>query len=381
MSANEWDAGFQFEILAEAPNSRARLGKLTTPHGVIYTPAFMPVGTYGAVKGIAPEEIESAGGQIMLANALHLEFRPNSQTVATLGGLHRLMNWNKPTLTDSGGFQTYSLAKLMRCHEDGIEVRSPIDGSKGIFTPENVVQIQRRLGTDFIMPLDVCAPGSSDWASARQAMQRTLRWAERSIRAFRSSDPMYRHPQAHLGIIQGGIHPDLRRQATEEMLELDFFGYAIGGLAVGESKDDMWSIVGLCNELLPKSKPRYLMGVGTPEDLLQATSLGIDLFDCVLPTRNGRKGSLFVQDGKMNLRNAMFRDDAHAIEEECTCAACRQYPDGTPNFSRGVVRHLLNIGDPLGARLGSLHNLTFYFRLMAQIRERIRAGVISVSLV
>ncbi len=371
MSSSEWHEGFNFEVLAEDPNSCARLGKLTTPHGVIYTPAFMPVGTYGAVKGISPDELEEAGAQIILANALHLEFRPGSQIVARLGGLHRLMGWEKPILTDSGGFQTFSLSQLIKSNEEGIEVRSPVDGSKHVMTPEKVVDIQRKLGTDFLMPLDVCAPGDASRKEAKAALETTLLWASRSKQAFQETEPIHGLAQSLFGIVQGGVFDDLRHQAVESLLALGFFGYSIGGLAVGESRDDTWRIVQLCNELLPRDRIRYLMGAGTPEDLDTAVSLGMDLFDCVLPTRNGRKGSVFVRDGKLNLRNAAFKDDPRPIEEGCPCYACRPRQNGEPRFSRGAIRHLIMSGETLGARLGALHNLTFYLKRLEALRSRL----------
>lgn len=373
MSQVEWEDGFKFELIAQDPDSRARLGRLTTPHGVINTPAFMPVGTYGAVKGISPDELQAAGAEIILANAMHLEFRPGSEIVARLGGLHRLMAWGKPILTDSGGFQTFSLSNLIKQKDQGIVVRSPVDGSKHTITPGKVVEIQRKLGTDFLMPLDVCTPGDADQKTALGAMQKTLEWAAQSRHAYQESKPVHGQPQAMLGIVQGGTSTELRKIAIEEILKIGFFGYAIGGLAVGEPREETWRIVHFCDEHLPVEQPRYLMGAGTPEDLDRAISLGMDLFDCVLPTRNGRKGSLFVPDGKINLRNAAFKDDPRPITEQCVCYACRPRQNGYPGFSRGAIRHLLSSGDPLGARLGALHNLTFYLERLETIRFRLAA--------
>lgn len=368
MSRPEWQDGFSFEILAQNPRSRARVGKLTTPHGDIQTPAFMPVGTYGAVKGISPDELRRAGAEIILANALHLDFRPGSETVLKLGGLHRFMGWPGPILTDSGGFQTYSLSSLTKQKDEGLEIRSPADGSKHLITPEKVIEIQRRLGCDFMMPLDICAPADVQRKTIVKALERTALWARRSRQAYDQSSPPLGQPQALFGILQGGIYDDLRRQAAQELLEIGFFGYAMGGLAVGEAVDDRWRIVELCDSLLPKDQPRYLMGVGTPEDLATATSLGMDLFDCVLPTRNGRKGSLFTSAGKINLRNAAFREDPAPIDESCSCYACEIQPEGKPRFSRGAIRHLLASGEALGARLGALHNLTFFLKVMRELR-------------
>lgn len=375
MSRTEWEDGFEFAVLNRDPNTRARLGRLKTPHGTIHTPAFMPVGTYGAVKGISPQELDEAGAQIVLSNALHLEFRPGSDIVAKLGGLHRMMGWNGPILTDSGGFQTYSLSKLMRQNEAGIKVKSPINGSEYDFTPERVVQIQRRLDTDFMMPLDVCPPGDSDHKIAAEAVETTLSWALKSKETYKNSKPEHGEPQALFGIVQGGTFEDLRLRAIASLQEIGFFAYALGGLAVGEAKENTWRTVQFCDEHLPEDRLRYLMGAGTPEDLRKAISLGMDLFDCVLPTRNGRKGSLFVNEGKINLRNAGFKDDPGPIDDACTCHACRLNDDGHPRFSRGAVRHLLYTGDPLGARLGALHNLTHYLELFARIRRDLEQKV------
>jgi queuine tRNA-ribosyltransferase len=371
MTRAEWQDGFSFEVLAEDPASHARLGRLTTPRGVVHTPAFMPVGTYGAVKGIAPEELQDTGAQIILSNALHLEFRPGSEIVRKLGGLHRLMGWSGPILTDSGGFQTFSLASMMKKRDDGLEIRSPVEGSKHLITPEKVIGIQRNLGTDFMMPLDVCAPGDADRRTVEKDLERTQIWAVRTRQAYDQSEGFYERPQAIFGIIQGGIYDDLRVQAVEQLAEIGFFAYAMGGLAVGESAADRWRVVELCDRLIPKDKLRYLMGVGTPEDLDNAVARGVDLFDCVMPTRNGRKGSLFTKAGKINLRNSAFREDDRPIEEDCDCCACRPAEDGRPRFSRGTIRHLLSCGEVLGSRLGALHNLAFYQRVLARWRERI----------
>jgi len=373
MTTPEWIDGFKFEVLVEDPESKARLGKLTTPHGVVFTPAFMPVGTYGAVKGILPEVLQNAGAEILLSNALHLEFRPGSETVAKLGGIHKLMGWDGPILTDSGGFQTYSLAELIKQKDEGIEVRAPIDGTKHLLTPARVIQIQRNLGTDFMMPLDVCAPGQAERKDVEHALTTTLAWATQSKQAFLASEAVHGQPQALFGIVQGGTHEDLRRQAAESLLEIDFFAYAVGGLAVGESKEDTWRIINYCTDIIPTDKIRYMMGTGTPEDLDTAISLGIDLFDCVMPTRNGRKGTVFVNGGKLNLRNAAFKDDPTPIEYGCSCYACQKNDHGTPRYSRGAIRHFLNVGEVLGMQLGALHNLTFYLNRLVKIKERLKA--------
>jgi queuine tRNA-ribosyltransferase len=282
------------------------------------------------------------------------------------------MGWSGPILTDSGGFQTYSLAALARKTDDGLEIRSPVDGSKHLFTPERVIEIQRRLGTDFMMPLDLCPPGDSDRKTAERALDQTKQWAQRSRLAYDESKPLLGRTQALFGIVQGGIYTDLRRQAVQDLLEIGFFGYAMGGLAVGEAPEERWRVVEWCDELLPTSSPRYLMGVGTPEDLKTAVRLGVDLFDCVLPTRNGRKGNVFTAAGKLNLRNAAFKDDPNPIEAGCTCYACRIGDEGQPRFSRGAIRHLLSVKEVLGSRLGAIHNLTHFLKLMVELR----AGII-----
>jgi len=377
MKRAEWEEGFRFEIIAQDSRTRARCGRLTTPHGTISTPAFMPVGTYGAVKGIAPDELRSGGAEIILSNALHLEFRPGAQTVQKLGGLHRIMGWDGPILTDSGGFQSFSLASLTKKHEDGLEIRSPVNGSKRLFRPEDIIAVQRSLGTDFMMPLDLCAPGDSDRKAARAALDLTQSWAVRSRQAYDETQPPLGKPQALFGIVQGGIYDDLRQEAAEGLLQIGFFGYALGGLAVGEAAEDRWRVVEHGDALLPRTNLRYLMGVGTPEDLRMAVSLGMDLFDCVLPTRNGRKGSLFTSAGKLNLRNAAFREDPRAIEDGCRCYACETDETGCPRFSRGAIRHLLSCGEVLGARLGALHNLTYFLKIMADLRAEMAAGLVT----
>jgi len=377
MKCAEWEDGFRFEIVAQDSGTRARCGRLTTPHGIINTPAFMPVGTYGAVKGISPDELRAAGAEIILANALHLEFRPSAQTVQRLGGLHRIMGWEGPILTDSGGFQSFSLASLTKRNDEGLEIRSPVDGSKRMFRPEDMIAVQRGLGTDFMMPLDLCAPGDSDRKAARAALDLTQSWAKRSRQAYDETQPLLGKPQTLFGIMQGGIYDDLRQEAVEGLLEIGFFGYALGGLAVGEAAEDRWRVVERCDALLPRAKLRYLMGVGTPEDLRAAVSLGMDLFDCVLPTRNGRKGSLFTSAGKLNLRNAAFREDPRGIEEGCRCYACETDDAGRPRFSRGAIRHLLSCGEVLGARLGALHNLTYFLKIMADLRAEMAAGLVT----
>lgn len=350
---------FSFEILAV--DGGARRGRLQTGHGAVETPAFMAVGTYGAVRGIAPWDLEQLGAQIVLSNAYHLEMRPGSEVIEELGGLHRFMGWERPILTDSGGYQVFSLQGLRRVDDGGVEFRSHVDGSKRRFTPEGVVGIQQRLGVDIAMPLDVCAPWGAPRAEVELAVRRTLDWASRSLQA-RAGAPM-----ALFGIVQGGFEDDLRRRCVDALVEQDFDGLALGGLSVGEPKEELLRGVRAWAPLLPAGKPRYLMGVGYPEDLVEAVAAGVDLFDCVLPTRNARNGMLFTRAGRMVIKNARHRLDEAPIEEGCECPCCRR-------FSRAYVRHLFLGGEMLAGRLMTLHNLHHYMRHMARIRGAIAGG-------
>ena len=354
------EPGVAFELLIGTP-SGPRLGLLRTAHGEVETPAFMPVGTQGTVKALTPRDLVHAGTQIMLSNAYHLYLRPGTEILEKAGGLHRFASWNKPILTDSGGFQVFSLSQYRRIREDGVHFRSHLDGSLHIFTPEKVVDIQRSIGSDIMMVLDECPPYPSTYDYALQSLELTHRWAERAQERFSTTEPLYGYPQSLFAIVQGSVYPDLREKSVRFLTELDFPGYAIGGLSVGEPKEKMLEIVRLTAEMLPQGKPRYLMGVGKPEDLVEAVAAGVDLFDCVIPTRNARNGTVFTRDGSLVIKNARFKEDFRPIEESCTCYTCR-------NFSRAYVRHLLQAGEILGLHLATLHNVTFYNSLMAEMR-------------
>ncbi|MCA9244007.1 MAG: tRNA guanosine(34) transglycosylase Tgt [Phycisphaerales bacterium] len=349
----------RFEALATC--GRARRGVIETSHGSVDTPAFMPVGTRATVKCLTPEQIRESGAQIVLANTYHLLLRPGAETVAALGGLQRMMGWNAPVLTDSGGFQVFSLADLRRLNDDGVEFRSHIDGELIRLTPERSIETQNLLGADIIMAFDECPPLPSDVATLTAAVDRTISWARRCKNAHRRSD------QALYGIVQGGLDLDLRRKCLTRLVDIGFDGYAIGGLSVGEAPADMWALLDAFANDLPADHPRYLMGVGTPLDLVNAVGAGVDQFDCVLPTRNGRKGYAFTSRGTVRLRNAVHRESRDPLDPECDCYCCR-------NFSRGYLRHLLSAGESLGATLVSLHNTCFYQDLTRRMRDAISAG-------
>lgn len=353
----------RFELLAA--DGSARCGRLFTGGGVVDTPVFMPVGTRATVKSLTPADLREAGVQIVLANTYHLLLRPGPGLVRELGGLHHFMGWDGPILTDSGGFQVFSLARACRVSEDGVRFRSPVDGTEHALSPETVIQIQRALGSDIMMPLDECLayPASHDAAAASLAL--TLRWARRAQVAARATDGG--HEQALFGIVQGGAFEDLRRQAADETTALGFDGYAIGGLAVGEPKEAMYDLTELVAGRLPPGQPRYLMGVGKPEDLVRSVARGVDMFDCVLPTRNARNGQCFTPDGPLTIKQARYARDPAPVEAGCPCYGCRR-------FSRAYLRHLFMSREILAARMLSLHNVTFFVRLMAAMREAIRAG-------
>jgi len=349
-----------FILLRTDSDSHARLGRITTPHGEITTPAFAPVGTQATVKALDPRDLHELGAELILGNTYHLYLRPGADLVAEMGGLHGFMGWDGPILTDSGGFQVFSLANTRRVTDEGVEFRSHIDGSRHLFTPEMVVHTQEQLGADIIMVLDECAE-PNDRAYNEQALARTHAWAERCLHAQQRTD------QALFGIVQGGVFPDLRRQSAEFLTGLDFPGYAIGGLSVGETKEQMYSMLDITAPVLPEDKPRYLMGVGAPEDLVEGVARGVDLFDCVLPTRLARNGALFTRAGRINIRNAQFARDAAPIEDGCQCYTCR-------SFSRAYLRHLFKAGELLASRLATIHNVHFLLELMRDIREAITAG-------
>jgi queuine tRNA-ribosyltransferase len=358
---------FSFSVLSKDRKISARCGKITTEHGEILTPVFMPVGTQGTVKTLSPQELEKVGSQIILGNTYHLYLRPGEALIQQAGGLHKFANWKKPILTDSGGYQVFSLAELRKIHDNGVKFQSHLDGSYHEFSPESVVRTQRCLGSDIMMVLDECPPYPSERSYVEKSTQLTSRWAERCFQAWQNSPALYGHSQALFAIVQGSTFIDQRRLSCEQLLTLDFPGYAIGGLAVGEPKSAMFEMIEVCNELLPENKPRYLMGVGKPEDLVEAVHRGVDMFDCVIPTRNGRKGQVFTATGPLNLTNLIFREDFRPIAEDCDCYACR-------TFSRAYLRHLFQAEEILALRLGSLHNLRFYHKLMESMRCAVAAG-------
>ena len=344
----------------------ARRGRLTLARGSIETPAFMPVGTYGTVKAMTPEELEGIGAQIILGNTFHLMLRPGTAIIDAHGGLHGFMHWNKPILTDSGGFQVFSLAELRKITEEGVKFRSPIDGSPVRLTPEDSMDVQRSLGSDIAMAFDDCTPWPATEAQARESMERSMRWAARGHRHYYRDDPA--PPRGNLfGIIQGGMYPQLRQASLEALLQIGFPGYAIGGLAVGEPEEVRLSVIEAVEPHIPADKPRYLMGVGRPEDLIAAVARGIDMFDCVMPTRHARNGHLFTATGVLNIRNAAHASDTGPIDPQCGCYTCR-------NYSRAYLRHLDRCNEILGARLNTIHNLYFYLDLMRQMRAALDAG-------
>lgn len=354
-------SSFRFELHAADPSTQARVGTWHTPHGAVETPAFMPVGTLATVKGLTPDQLRQTGAQMVLANTYHLALRPGADVVAELGGLHRFMNWNGPILTDSGGFQVFSLAKLTNITDDRVVFRSHIDGSLLELTPERAVQIQEQLGADCIMCLDECPPHDAPPEAMGAAVDRTALWAARCRASQRRTD------QALFGIVQGGIHREFRERSAAGLLPLDFPGYAIGGLSVGEEPAQMYDTLDFTVPHLPADRPRYLMGVGRPIDLIEGVLRGIDLFDCVMPTRNGRNATAFTSDGVVKMRNLKHRTDPSPLDPDCGCPVCRQ-------FSRAYLRHLFLAEEMLGPILLSWHNLAYYQRLLADLRAAIRAG-------
>ena len=352
-----------FERIAQDPQSAARCGLLYTDHGVIETPIFMPVGTVGSVKGVYHRDLrDDINAQIILGNTYHLYLRPGLDIINKAGGLHKFISWDKPMLTDSGGFQVFSLAANRKLTEEGCTFRSHIDGSKHTFTPENNVDTQRMIGADIIMALDECTPGDATHAYALNSLKLTQRWLQRCIKRFDETEPLYGYKQFFFPIIQGCVYPDLRRMAAEQAVSLERDGYAIGGLAVGEPAEVMYDIIETVEPYMPISKPRYLMGVGTPENILEAVYRGVDFFDCVMPSRNARHGHLFTENGIMHILNAKFETDELPIDPECDCPACK-------NFSRSYIRHLFKAKEMLAMRLCVLHNLYFYNKMMENIRK------------
>ena len=357
-----------FELQAECPETGARAGRLHTDHGVVETPMFMPVGTLGSVKGVAPRTLRGdLGVQILLGNTYHLALRPGRDVLRAAGGLHRFMAWDGPVLTDSGGFQVFSLAELRDVSEDGVSFRSHLDGDLLHFTPESVVDTQRDIGSDVMMVLDELTPATVDRAEARRANARTVRWAGRAFAHYRATEPRYGHGQALFPIVQGAVYPDVRRESAEALLDLDAPGYAIGGLSVGEAAPVMYEMVEVVNEVLPRGRPRYLMGVGTPQNLIENVARGVDLFDCVMPTRNARTGSLFTTDGLVNIKNARWKEDAGPVDAGLDVYHAR-------TFSKAYLRHLTLAKEPLYIEIASVQNLALYLWTMREMRAAILEG-------
>lgn len=357
-----------FEISANDKNSKARVGVIKTGHGEIETPVFMPVGTQGTVKAVNQEYLKNhLKTKIVLSNTYHLYLRPGTDVLEKAGGLHKFMHWEKPILTDSGGFQIFSLADLRHLKKDGVEFRSHLDGSKHFFTPQKVIEIQRSIGSDITMVLDECTPYPCEYEYAQRSVKLTSDWAAQAKNVFESSKPKYGYNQNLFGIIQGSTYKDLREHSAKEIIDLDFNGYAIGGLAVGEPTETMYEMVDFTTDFMPKSKPRYLMGVGRPENLLEAIERGIDMFDCVMPTRNARNAYLFTYNGILSMRNARYKDDFNPVDDICECYTCK-------NFSRAYIRHLFIAKEILALELASIHNLYFYLNLMRTARTKILNG-------
>ena len=353
-----------FDLLQTASDTMARAGILHTPHGDVLTPVFMPVGTCASVKTMSPDELKEVGAQIILSNTYHLYLRPGHHLIDEAGGLHQFMHWDRPILTDSGGFQIFSLAELRRLTDEGASFASHIDGSRHQFTPEKVMEIEMALGSDIAMCFDECSPYPAEFDSVVQADRHTYHWAQRCQKA-------HHHPQQSLfGIVQGGLYKELRLKSAAEITSLDFPGYGIGGLSVGEPKEMMYECLDYLTPVMPEHKPRYLMGVGSPDCLVEGVARGVDMFDCVLPTRIARNGTVMTPDGKMVIRNAVYAHDFRPIQEDCGCYACR-------NFSRAYIRHLLKAGEVLGIRLTTIHNLYYLCHLMADIRQAVLDGAFS----
>ena len=345
-----------FEV--KATDGLARRGEMTFPRGTIQTPAFMPVGTYGTVKGVTTDQVKDSGAEILLGNTFHLMLRPGAEQVAALGGLHQMIHWDKPILTDSGGFQVFSLGKMRKITEEGVKFRSPVDGSEVWLDPERSMAVQRQLGSDIVMIFDECTPYPVSYDDSKKSMELSLRWAKRSLEAHGDS------PSALFGIVQGSMFLDQRDQSLEALVEMGFDGYAIGGLSVGEPKDEMFKVMRHTAPLLPDNQPRYVMGVGKPEDLVEGVRRGVDMFDCVMPTRNARNSHLFIDTGVLKLRNAANRTDEGPIDETCDCYTCQ-------NYSRAYLHHLDKCGEILGATLNTIHNLRHYQRVMEGLRGAI----------
>jgi queuine tRNA-ribosyltransferase len=358
-----------FNILHKDSKSSARSGIIYTDHGSIETPIFMPVGTAGSVKGVHQRElVDDVLAQIILGNTYHLYLRPGTELISKAGGLHKFINWNKPILTDSGGFQVFSLSENRKLKEEGAHFRSHIDGSKHLFTPENIVDIQRIIGADFIMAFDECTPFPCEYKDARKSMELTHRWLQRGVDQFNQTEPLYGYQQHFFPIVQGSVYKDLRQISAEFIASLNLSGNAIGGLSVGEPIEEMYEMLDEVTRILPVDKPRYLMGVGTPVNLLESIALGVDMFDCVMPTRNGRNGMLFTGEGIINIKNRKWADDLSPVDPLGTCFVDNHY-------SKAYLRHLIVSHEILGAQIATLHNLSFYLQLMKDAREKIKEGI------
>ncbi|MCY3030225.1 tRNA guanosine(34) transglycosylase Tgt [Aerococcus sp. Group 1] len=349
-----------YELIKTEKHTGARLGRVTTPHGSFETPIFMPVGTLATVKGLSPEELKGLGAEIILSNTYHLWLRPGDDIVKEAGGLHQFMNWDRPILTDSGGFQVFSLTKIRRLEEEGVYFRSHLNGHRLFLSPEKAISIENNLGADIIMSLDECPPFDASYDYMKNSINRTTRWAERGLAAHQRPGD-----QALFGIIQGGGYKDLRLQHAQDLINLDFPGYSIGGLSVGESKDEMYAVLDYLTPVMPSHKPRYLMGVGSPDALIEGAIRGIDMFDCVLATRIARNGTCMTSQGRLVVKNATFKRDFRPLDEACSCYTCQ-------NYTRAYIRHLIHTNEILGARLTSIHNLHFLTDLMANVRQAIR---------
>ncbi len=355
---------FHFEVSLRDRLTKARLGRIDTGHGSFLTPAFLPVGTQGTVKSLTPEDLADMGVEAILANTYHLHLRPGHEAIRRLGGLHAFMHWEKPIVTDSGGYQVFSLGELRKVSDEGVTFQSHLDGSLRFLSPEGVIDIQRALGSDIAMVLDECVAYPASYEYVRSSMKRTTLWAKRAFHAKQEHDP------ALFAIVQGGTYPDLRRTSAGELTEMDFDGFAIGGLSVGEPKSLMEEMLYETVPLLPENAPRYLMGVGTPEDILDAVALGVDFFDCVLPTRNARNGTLFTSIGKISIKQAQYAEDESPVDSQCSCYTCRHY-------SRAYLRHLYMSKEILSSRLNTIHNICYYMKMLTEIREAIRKGKLS----
>jgi len=358
----------KFTVHQKDKDSKARVGEFITEHGIVQTPIFMPVGTQGTVKAINQQILETeVKAEIVLSNTYHLYLRPGTKILEQAGGLHQFMNWHRPILTDSGGFQVYSLSDLRKLKKDGVEFRSHLDGSTHFFSPQKVIEIQRSIGSDIMMPLDECTPFPCDYEYAKKSQELTSDWAILNKETFTATKPLYGFEQFLFGIIQGSVYKDLREASAKDLVKLNFDGYSIGGLAVGEPAETMYELIDFTTDLIPASRPRYLMGVGRPENILEAISRGVDIFDCVMPTRNARNAYLFTSQGIVSMRNTAYKDDFTTLDPNCQCYTCK-------NYSRAYLRHLFNAKEILALELATIHNLTFYLDLIREARRKIVEG-------